>query len=64
MTMDIDSISLLLDQLETSVFNNKQFADRKMLNSQIRGDILNKQIDDQSLKEKYSNAAAWEGKSQ
>ena len=64
MTMDIDSISLLLDQLETSVFNNKQFADRKMLNSQIRGDILNKQIDDQSLKEKYSNATAWEGKSQ
>ena len=57
-------MSLLLDQLETSVFNTLEFADKKMLNSQIRGDILDKQIDDQSLKEKYSNAAAWEGKSQ
>ena len=62
--MDIDTISLLLDQLETSVFNNKQFADQKMLNSQLRGDILENQIEDQSLKDQYANEAAWEGTSQ
>ena len=60
MTMEMDAISLLLDQLETSVFNNNDYADQKMLNKELRGNLLETQIKDDDLREKYSQEEAWE----
>ena len=60
MTMEMDAISLLLDQLETSIFNNNDYADQKMLNKRLRGDLLETQIKDDDLREKYSQEEAWE----
>lgn len=56
----MDAISLLLDQLETSIFNNNDYADQKMLNKELRGDLLETQIKDDDLREKYSQEEAWE----
>lgn len=56
----MDAISLLLDQLETSIFNNNDYADQKMLNKRLRGDLLETQIKDDDLREKYSQEEAWE----
>ena len=60
MTMEMDAIFLLLDQLETSIFNNNDYADQKMLNKRLRGDLLETQIKDDDLREKYSQEEAWE----
>ena len=60
MTMEMDAIFLLLDQLETSIFNNNDYADQKMLNKELRGDLLETQIKDDDLREKYSQEEAWE----
>ena len=56
----MDAIFLLLDQLETSIFNNNDYADQKMLNKRLRGDLLETQIKDDDLREKYSQEEAWE----
>ena len=56
----MDAISLLLDQLENSIFNNNDYADQKMLNKRLRGDLLETQIKDDDLREKYSQEEAWE----
>ena len=56
----MDAIFLLLDQLETSIFNNIDYADQKMLNKELRGDLLETQIKDDDLREKYSQEEAWE----
>lgn len=56
----MDAIFLLLDQLETSIFNNNDYADQKMLNKELRGDLLETQIKDDDLREKYSQEEAWE----
>ena len=56
----MDAIFLLLDQLETSIFNNNDYADQKMLNKRLRGDLLETQIKDDDLREKYSQEDAWE----
>ena len=56
----MDAISLLLDQLETSVFNNNDYADQKMLTKELRGNLLETQIKDDDLREKYSQEEAWE----
>ena len=56
----MDAIFLLLDQLETSIFNNNDYADQKMLNKELRGNLLETQIKDDDLREKYSQEEAWE----
>ena len=64
MTMEMDAISLLLDQLETSVFNNNDYADQKMLNKELRGNLLETQIKDETLRQQYSQEETWEETSQ
>ena len=64
MTMEMDAISLLLDQLETSVFNNNDYADQKMLTKELRGNLLETQIKDDTLRNQYSQEETWEETSQ
>ena len=64
MTMEMDAISLLLDQLETSVFNNNDYADQKMLTKELRGNLLETQIKDETLRTQYSQEETWEETSQ
>ena len=64
MTMEMDAISLLLDQLETSVFNNNDYADQKMLTKELRGNLLETQIKDETLRNQYSQEETWEETSQ